>query len=41
VVPNQPTNGVYNRFRLARYVDSEIAVVVNTVAGRVYAFRLP
>jgi hypothetical protein len=41
VVPSQPTNGVYNRFRLARYGNTEIAVVVNDVAGRVYAFGLP
>jgi hypothetical protein len=34
-------NGVYGRFRLARFADAEIALVVNRVDGPVYAFRLP
>jgi hypothetical protein len=41
VTPSSPTNGVYNRFRLVRYADAEIGVVVNHVDGPVYAFRLP
>lgn len=43
VVPQSMTaeNGVYGRFRLVRFVDAEIAVVVNRVDGPVYAFRIP
>lgn len=41
VTPDEPQNGVYNRFQLVRYDDMEIGVVVNKVNGRVYAFRLP
>jgi hypothetical protein len=41
VTPSEPTNGVYNRFRLVRYADVEVGVVVNHVDGAVYAFRLP
>jgi hypothetical protein len=41
VTPQDQSNGVYNRFRLMRYDDAEIAVVVNNVSGSVYAFRMP
>jgi hypothetical protein len=41
VTPQDQSNGVYNRFRLMRYDDAEIAVVVNSVTGSVYAFRMP
>ncbi|HEV8694401.1 MAG TPA: hypothetical protein VGQ93_09515, partial [Lysobacter sp.] len=34
-------NGVYSRFRIARYQDAEVAVVVNDIGGSVYAFRIP
>jgi hypothetical protein len=34
-------NGVYSRFRIARYGNEEVAVVVNRVDGPVYAFRIP
>jgi hypothetical protein len=34
-------NGIYSRFRIARYSDAEVAVVVNNVDGAVYAFRIP
>jgi hypothetical protein len=41
VIPADPSPGVYNRFRLATYDDAEVAVVVNSTTGPVYAFRLP
>jgi hypothetical protein len=43
VVPQSMTadNGVYGRFRLARFSNAEIALVVNRVDGPVYAFRVP
>lgn len=41
VTPQADDTGVYNRFQLARYSDMEIAVVVNSVDGPVYAFRMP
>jgi hypothetical protein len=43
VTPNSASsdNGVYGRFRIARYADQEIAVVVNGVSSSVYAFRIP
>lgn len=41
VIPQDPINGVFSRFRIARYGDEEVAVVVNRVNGPVYAFRLP
>ena len=41
VAPSNPVNGVYNRFQLVRYADMELGVVVNSVHGSVYAFRLP
>ena len=41
VTPQDQNNGVYNRFRLARYDDMEVAVVVNQVNGPVYAYRIP
>jgi hypothetical protein len=43
VVPDPMTvdNGVYSRFRLVRFRDAEIALVVNRVDGPVYAFRMP
>jgi hypothetical protein len=34
-------NGVYSRFRIARFADAEVAVVVNRIDGPVYAFRVP
>lgn len=41
MTPQDPSGGIYNRFRLMRYSDAEIAVVVNSVDGKVYAFRMP
>lgn len=43
VVPQPMTadTGVYGRFRLARFSNAEIALVVNRVDGPVYAFRVP
>jgi len=43
VVPQSMTaaNGVFSRFRVVRFSNAEIAVVVNRVDGPVYAFRLP
>jgi hypothetical protein len=41
VTPADPSSGVYSRFQLMRYTDAEIAVVVNDVSGKVYAFRMP
>jgi hypothetical protein len=43
VTPNQPStdNGVYSRFRIVRYADSEVAVVANGVSNPVYAFKIP
>jgi hypothetical protein len=43
VTPPPPPvdNGVYGRFRVARYADMEIAIVVNNVGGKVYAFKIP
>ena len=34
-------NGVYSRFRIASYADAEVAVVINNIAGPVWAFRVP
>lgn len=34
-------NGVYSRFRIARFSDAEVALVVNRIDGPVYAFRIP
>jgi hypothetical protein len=34
-------NGIYSRFRIARYQNAEVGVVVNDVGGAVYAFRIP
>jgi hypothetical protein len=34
-------NGVYSKFRIASFVDAEIALVVTRVDGPVYAFRIP
>lgn len=39
--PQDPSYGIYNRFRIASYDDLEVAVVVNSTTGPVYAFRLP
>jgi len=39
--PMQFDRGVYSRFRLVRFRDAEIALVVNRVDGPVYAFRVP
>lgn len=39
--PQDQSTGVFNRFRLVRYDDMEIAVVVNQVSGPVYAYRIP
>src|SRR5690606_6158218 len=41
VVPQDPTNGVYSRFRIARYGDEEVGIVVSQINGPVYAFRVP
>ena len=43
VVPQAMTaaNGVFSRFRVVRFSNAEIAVVVNRVDGPVYAFRVP
>lgn len=41
VTPQDQPTGVFNRFRLVRYDDMELAVVVNSVNGPVYAYRLP
>jgi hypothetical protein len=41
VTPPTVDNGVYSRFRIARYADAEIAVVANSTTGPVYAFRIP
>lgn len=43
VTPNEPSvdNGVYSRFRIARYADQEVAVVVNGVSNSVYVFKIP
>jgi hypothetical protein len=43
VVPQPMTaeNRVYGRFRLARFSNAEIALVVNRVDGPLYAFRTP
>jgi hypothetical protein len=43
VVPEEMVtdNGVYSRFRIAKYAGAEVAVVVNNVGGAVYAFRIP
>lgn len=34
-------NGVYSRFRVTRWGNEEVAVVVNRANGPVYAFRIP
>jgi hypothetical protein len=34
-------NGVYSRFQIAHYADAEVAVVINNIAGPVWAFRVP
>jgi hypothetical protein len=34
-------NGIYSRFRIVRYSDAEVAVVVNGVSQDVFAFRIP
>lgn len=39
--PQDQGTGIFNRFRLVRYDDMEIAVVVNQVNGPVYAYRVP
>lgn len=41
LTPQDPSLGIYNRFRIASYDDAEIAVVVNSTTGPVYAFKLP
>lgn len=41
VTPQDQGTGIFNRFRLVRYDDMEIAVVVNQVSGPVYAYRIP
>jgi hypothetical protein len=41
VTPETVSNGVYSRFRVASYSDAEVALIVNNVAGSVYAFRVP
>lgn len=39
--PQDPSAGIYDRFRLVRYGQDEYGVMVNSVSGPVYAFRLP
>jgi hypothetical protein len=39
--PMQFDRGVYSRFRLVRFRDAEVALVVNRADGPVYAFRVP
>ncbi len=39
--PMQFDRGVYSRFRLVRFRDAEVALVVNRTDGPVYAFRVP
>ena len=39
--PMTAENGVFSRFRLVRFTNAEIALVVNRVDGPVYAFRMP
>jgi len=34
-------NGVYSKFRIARFSDAEVALVVTRADGPVYAFRIP
>jgi hypothetical protein len=41
VNPEYAANGVYGRFRIAKYGSVEIAFTVNSNTGRVYAFRVP
>ena len=41
VLPEYAANGVYGRFRIAKYGSAEIAFTVNSVSGSVYAFRIP
>jgi hypothetical protein len=44
VVPaemHHSNNGVYGRFRIARYSDAEVALIANRINGPVYAFRVP
>ncbi len=38
---NESRNGVYSRFRIASFADAEVALVVHSVDGPVYAFRIP
>ena len=39
--PEYAMNGVYGRFRIAKYGAVEVAYTVNSNTGRVYAFRIP
>lgn len=41
VMPQDQSTGVFNRFKIVSYDDMELAVVVNSVTGPVYAYRLP
>ena len=36
----QTANGIYSRFRIARYGDEEVAVLINRRDGQVYAWRM-
>jgi hypothetical protein len=40
-VPEYASNGVFGRFRIARYGDVEVAITVGSTTGPVHAFRLP
>ena len=37
----QTPNGIFSRFRIARYENEEVAVLVNRREGAVYAWRMP
>jgi hypothetical protein len=41
VTPDYAANGVFGRFRVAKFGTAEVAITVNSVNGAVYAFRLP
>lgn len=39
--PSAPKNGIYSRFRIARYADAEVAIVAIQTQEPVWAFRVP
>jgi hypothetical protein len=41
LTPQNPSGAPYSRFRLARYDDAEVAILVTAVNQPVYAFRVP